>query len=176
MRAGSCALLGTLPRILSALTAAAGGGSPLRRFSGTASSLALAAEPLSYPQKEAENFQYAVLRAPLSAEGQQAAHEVPRHLLPWAQRLGQLGGLRAASATTIYEAARSAAWEGQPLAVVLGTGGTEQAAVEVVRQVRAALVRWLPSTCLGAGWTGRTRQGATHAFRATLPHAPTPWL
>lgn len=59
---------------------------------------------------------------------------MPRHLLPYVQRLGGLGGQRApAAGEQAYESALIAAREGQPLALVLGTGGTEAAVLKLAQ-------------------------------------------
>lgn len=60
---------------------------------------------------------------------------MPRHLLPFAARLGSLGGQCASAPNSAQEleAVARAAGDGQPLALVVGTGGTEASILELAR-------------------------------------------
>lgn len=89
-RAGACALWGTLPALLARSSAAPPSAAVQRGFAGLAAT--------GYPKPDVPAFQYAVLEAPLMQqhEGAPALGTIPRHLLPFAQRMAALGGRRAA--------------------------------------------------------------------------------
>eukprot|EP00887_Chlorella_sp_A99_P007422 scaffold2.g7422.t1 len=82
-----------------------------------------------------QSFRYQVLFASMMDEGQ-----LPKHLRPLAARLDRLGGAgrAAASAAAAADAARAAAAEGLPLACVMGTGGTEHMALELMQSYHEA--------------------------------------
>ncbi|PSC69499.1 8-amino-7-oxononanoate synthase isoform A [Micractinium conductrix] len=109
----------------------------------------------SYPRLDAPTFRYAVLEAPLAQPHEtQGSGAIPRHLLPFAQRMAALGGQRAAGKEATYEAAVSAARAGLPFALVLGTGGTEGAALQLARHYHREFLK------------------AQQAAAGELPHEP----
>lgn len=61
---------------------------------------------------------------------------LPRHLLPFAARLGGMGGQRACASSDeqACEAVVRAARDAQPLALVVGSGGTEASILDLARR------------------------------------------
>ncbi|KAL4451867.1 hypothetical protein ABPG75_007529 [Micractinium tetrahymenae] len=156
-RAGACTLLGVLPRLFAASHQLAADAGAATAFSSRRPLAALAAT--GYPSPDAPSFQYAVLEAPLLKEqGAPVPGAIPRRLLPFAQRMASLGGRRAAGTEAVYEAAVSAAQAGQPFAIVLGTGGTEGAALKLAAHYH------------------KEYQKAQQAAAGELPHEPLGWV
>lgn len=84
--------------------------------------------------KGGASFQYAVLSSPLSKQQDGTDPPIPRHLQPVVRGLAALGGV----ASTAVEAVQAAVQTRSPLALVLGTGGTEAAALDAIREYHQA--------------------------------------
>lgn len=207
-RAGACTLLGLLPRLmapsrqqLAAAPHERAAPGDRRRFAALAAT--------GYPSPDAPTFHYAVLEAPLMLEHSvPVPGAIPRHLLPFAQRMASLGGRRAAGKPhdkvcgclcaavkavktgphvtssaylygfcqrlqetspmccpapagqeAVYEAAVSAAQAGQPFAIVLGTGGTEAAALKLCSHYHKEYLKAQQARSWGAARYGRQAAG-----------------
>lgn len=76
-----------------------------------------------------------LLLPPVTQDDVTPRGSLPRHLLPYAARLGSMGGQRAPDrGEQAYQAAMTAAHEAQPLALVVGTGGTEASILDLARK------------------------------------------
>lgn len=102
-------------------------------------------------------FQFAVLQSLLQQEPSQ---QLPRALQPLAARLQELGGSSGGAPLDGAAAARAAAERGLPLALLVGTGGTEALALEVTRAYHEAYSATRP-----AGEADRCAAGQVQGHR-----------
>ena len=94
-----------------------------------------------------EPFEFAVLQAPLMTKGVASPHpQLSPHLALYAARLEAMGGACCPSDASAVTAARAAGERGRPLALLLGTGGTEALALEAADEYRLAHLRTHPGT------------------------------
>lgn len=167
------------PQLLAAVRAGACGAlasGVLRR------GLAAMVEPTAFPPADRDSFHYAVLQAPLMKE--ETGGSLPRFLLPYVARLGGMGGLRAPDrGEEAYQAALTAAREAQPFALLVGSGGTEQAILDLAHKyhrefckAKHALAGELPreiyaEQACGEGATVPPVLLVVHPFANSLPSA-----